>query len=53
MSNLQASAMRREPTEAERLLWSRLRDHRLGGLNDGWLSDARLSSTTVAGYRHW
>jgi very-short-patch-repair endonuclease len=31
MSNLQAQAMRREPTEAERLLWTRLRDCRLGG----------------------
>jgi primosomal protein N' (replication factor Y) len=31
MSNLQARAMRREPTEAERLLWARLRDRRLGG----------------------
>ena len=31
MSNLQAQAMRREPTEAERLLWARLRDRRLGG----------------------
>jgi very-short-patch-repair endonuclease len=31
MPNLQARAMRREPTEAERLLWPRLRDRRLGG----------------------
>ena len=31
MPNLQARAMRREPTEAERLLWARLRDRRLGG----------------------
>jgi primosomal protein N' (replication factor Y) len=31
MSNLQARAMRREPTEVERLLWARLRDRRLGG----------------------
>ncbi len=30
MSNLQARALRREPTEAERLLWARLRDRRLG-----------------------
>jgi very-short-patch-repair endonuclease len=31
MPNLQARAMRREPTERERLLWARLRDRRLGG----------------------
>ena len=31
MPNLQARAMRREPTEPERLLWARLRDRRLGG----------------------
>ncbi|MGA3402418.1 MAG: DUF559 domain-containing protein [Acetobacteraceae bacterium] len=31
MSNLQARAMRRVPTEPERLLWARLRDRRLGG----------------------
>jgi very-short-patch-repair endonuclease len=31
MSNLQARAMRRDPTEPERLLWARLRDRRLGG----------------------
>jgi primosomal protein N' (replication factor Y) len=31
MPNLQARALRREPTEPERLLWARLRDRRLGG----------------------
>ena len=31
MPNLQARAMRREPTEAERLPWARLRNRRLGG----------------------
>jgi very-short-patch-repair endonuclease len=31
MPNAQARAMRRAPTESERLLWSRLRDRRLRG----------------------
>jgi very-short-patch-repair endonuclease len=31
MPSFQARAMRREPTEAERLLWTRLRDRRLDG----------------------